>query len=192
MNLHQWLADRGIDASSRGAHVLFLAEMSAHPELRARLEFHDQPYRMLWKLEAQSALEQHAPCLFQAHAESAFGHWLGSTISTFALTVLLARDDIDAIASRLRRFTKFQDGGSRYYLRLGDPAALRLYIDSIAHAPEVLTRLFGHKGVEAFHLHAPRIALSRQVAPIFEQGWDHPGRNGYLLWTDAPPESGQT
>lgn len=96
---------------------------------------------------------------------------------------------IDSIGARLRRFTKFQDSDGCYFLRLGDPVSLRLYLDSIAHTPETVAKLFGHKGVEALYLHAPRITLSRHVQPLFEQGWDHPGREGYLLWRDAPPLS---
>ncbi|MGQ1887830.1 DUF4123 domain-containing protein [Serratia marcescens] len=186
MSLQSWLADRGFAQLAPEINVFFLAEMSAHAELRARLEFHDQPYRLLWRLESQSSLEQHAPCLFQSHAGSAFDDWLASAIDAFPLSILLTREGIDSIGARLRRFTKLQDSDGRYLLRLGDPASLRLYLDSIAHTPETVAKLFGHKGVEAFYLHAPRIALSRQVQPLFEQGWDHPGREGYLLWRDAP------
>ncbi len=192
MSLQSWLADRGIAPSSPEINVFFLVEMSAHTELRARLEFHDQPYRLLWKLEPQSILEQHAPCLFQSLAGSAFDQWLYSAIDAFPLSVLLTRDGIDSIGARLRRFTKFQDSDGRYFLRLGDPAALRFYLDSIAHDPETVVKLFGHRGVEAFYLHAPRIALSRYVQPLFEQGWDHAGLEGYLLWRDAPPLSENT
>lgn len=192
MSLQSWLADRGIAPAAPEMNVFFLAQMSAHTELRARLEFHDQPYRLLWKLEPQSTLEQHAPCLFQSDTDSAFDHWLGSTIDAFPLSILLSREGIDGIGARLRRFTKFEDSAGRYFLRLGDPAALRLYLDSIAHTPETVAKLFGHKGVETFYLHAPRIALSQRVEPLFEQGWDHPGREGYLLWRDAPALSERT
>ncbi|MGV8401397.1 DUF4123 domain-containing protein [Pseudomonas aeruginosa] len=189
MSLQSWLSARGVAPSAPEIHVFFLAEMSAHTELRARLEFHDQPYRLLWKLEPQSSLEQHAPCLFQGYTGSAFDQWLSSVIDAFPLSVLLTREGINDIGARLRRFTKFQDRDGRYFLRLGDPTALRFYLDSIAHEPETVVKLFGHKGVEEFFLHAPRIALSRHVQPLFEQGWDHPGREGYLLWKDAPPSS---
>lgn len=187
MGLKTWLADRGIAVAAPEINVFCLAEMSAHSDLRARLEFHDEPYRSLWRLESQSTLEQHAPCLFQSPPEGAFDEWLGGVLDDFPLSTLFTRLPIESICSHLRRFTKVQDNEGRYFLRLGDPASLRLYLDSIAHAHETVARLFGHRGTEEFYLHDPRIALSRRVQPLFEQGWDHPGREGYLLWRE--PES---
>ncbi|WP_050814922.1 DUF4123 domain-containing protein [Achromobacter arsenitoxydans] len=189
MGLKRWLTDWGIAATAPEMNVFCLTQMSAHSDLRARLEFHDQPYRSLWKLEPHSVLEQHAPCLFQSHPGSALDQWLGGALDGFPLSILFTRLDIDGLCAHLRRFTKFQDSEGRYVLRLGDPASLLLYLDSISPAPETVAKLFGRKGVEAFYLHDPKIALARRVQPLFEQGWDHPGREGYLLWDE--PTSGQ-
>ncbi|EDW2056459.1 DUF4123 domain-containing protein [Salmonella enterica subsp. enterica] len=190
MDLHSWLAEWGM-AAAPGINVFCLAEMSAQSDLRARLEFHDESYRLLWKLEPHSVLEQHAPCLFQIEPGSAFDQWLGSTLDDFPLSILFTRQGIDDICALLRRFTKFGDSDGRYFLRLGDPASLRLYLDSVAHEPETVAKLFGSRGVEEFYLHAPRIALSRRVQPLFGQGWDHPGREGYLVWGEpvSAPET---
>ncbi|WP_423762287.1 DUF4123 domain-containing protein [Burkholderia sp. NLJ2] len=192
MGLRTWLAERGIAPATVAVNAFCLTEMSGHPDLRARLEFHGVPYRSLWQTGAHSALEQHAPCLFRSDAESAFDQWLGSTLGTLPLTVLFTRLPADHMAAHLRRFTKFHDDEGRYFLRLGDPASLRLYLDAVSHDPAVVARLFGQRGMEALYVHDTRIALSRHVQPLFEQGWDSTGREGYLVWQEIDAQQETT
>ncbi|MFD4836911.1 DUF4123 domain-containing protein [Achromobacter sp. NPDC058515] len=187
MSLQQILSDRGIESANAEASKYCLAEMSAHPDLCARLEFHGVPHRSLWRLEQPSALERHAPCLFPSVAGSEFDNWLGSVLDALPLSVVFTRLPIERLASHLRRFIKFQDDDGRYFLRLGAPAALRLYLGSIAQEASTVARWFGHQGVESLYLHDPGIALALRVQPLFEQGWNSAGREGCLVWRDALP-----
>ncbi|MHC9238686.1 DUF4123 domain-containing protein [Pseudomonas aeruginosa] len=185
MGMQNWLAARCIAPVSPEINVYCLCELSAHSELRARLEFHGVAYRSLWQLEAHDQLQKHAPCLFRSPPGDAFDEWLGGILDELPLSLVLTRLSDDGIRGHLRRFTKFQDRDGRYLLRLGDPVSLRLYLDSIAGTAATVAKLFGKRGVEAFYLHAPRAALTRYVQPLFEQGWDSPGREGYLVWRET-------
>ena len=186
MSLENWLGERGlaVAADTADINVFCLAEMSSRADLRARLQFHDVPARLLWKLDANSVLAQHAPCLFQCPPDSDFDRWLSSGLDGAALSILYTRLDLDGICAHLRRFTKLQNRDGRFLVRLGDPGSLRLYLDAIAHTPETVARLFGHDGIQRFYLHDPRAELSWRVQALFEQGWNHPGREGYLLWDE--------
>lgn len=186
MSLHQRLSDLRPRPSQDLMGVYFLAESSAHPDLQARMEFHDIMHRSLWRLDLQSDLEKHAPFLFVVPTESAFDAWLGATIDTLPLTVISSRHSFDALIRHLRRFSKFEDPNGRYFLRLGDPASLHLYVASLAQHPDQVARFFDQGAVGELYFHDPRSGLSRHVSPLFEQKLEHAEHDGYLVWRDVP------
>ncbi|MDD0977588.1 DUF4123 domain-containing protein [Pseudomonas fontis] len=184
MSLHQQLMTAGLIPRVEEREVFLLAEGSAHEALRARLEFHDTPHRSLWRLEGQSALEKHAPLLFTLAPDSTLDDWLGSIRATLPLTVLSSRLAFDDLWRHLRRFSKFQDAESRYWLRLGDPSALERYVGSLAYEPGRLARFFDLGGIDALYFLDSRIGLARQAQPLFEQALGNAERDGCLIWRD--------
>ncbi|VWC94352.1 MULTISPECIES: DUF4123 domain-containing protein [Burkholderia] len=185
MSLHKHLSARLWAPRSTLAHAFVLASASAHPNLQARLEFHDAPHRPLWRVEVQSELEKYTPLLFAIEPGSAFDAWLGSVIDALPITILFSRLSFDALWRHLRRLSKFEDDHGHYFLRLGDPASLHLYTASLAHTPEQVAHLFDQGSIGELFFHDPHIELSRSVQPLFEQGLDNADRDGCLLWRNV-------
>ncbi|KAB1585305.1 DUF4123 domain-containing protein [Burkholderia cepacia] len=186
MSLHQHLSDLRTRSCRDLVGMYFLVESGAHPDLLARMEFHDIVHRSLWRIDLQSDLERHAPFLFVAPPESAFDAWLGATVDTLPMTVISSRHSIDTLIRHLRRFSKFEDLNGRYFLRLGDPASLQLYVASLAQHSEQVARFFDQGAVGELYFHDPRSGLSRCVSSLFEQNLEHAENDGYLVWRDGP------
>ncbi|MFD2641289.1 DUF4123 domain-containing protein [Pseudomonas japonica] len=182
MSLHRQLEAAGVVPRSMATGVYLLVEGAARTELQARLEFHDEPHRMLWLTDAAVILERHAPVLFQAMPGGKLDAWLGERFNDLSLSVIHARLDHDALCRQLRRFSKLEDDNGRYFLRLGDPVSLHLYVASLARAPAEVARFFADGDIESIYFHAPAQGLSRQVQPLFEQAFEHAERDGCLVW----------
>ena len=187
MSLHRHLTDIGVVPRSAETAVFLLAEGGAQAELQARLEFHDEPHRMLWHMDAAGQLEKYAPVLFQAGQGGRFDVWLGEHFDDFSFCVIHARLDHDALCRQLRRFSKHEDENGRYFLRLGNPASLHLYVASLARVPERVARFFDQGRIEAVYFRDLRQDLSRHVQPLFEQALDGTERDGCLIWRSIEP-----
>lgn len=186
MSFHQYLNDLGLPTGLTRIRTYIVAEATAQRDLLARLEFHDVAHRPLWRLDGQAGLERYSPWLFALESGSKFDAWLGLAAETMPLTVVLAHVAIDDLGRQLRRFGKFEEGGRRFFLRLGDPSSLHTYVASIAHTPPAVERLFADGDIEELYFHDPRIALARRVQPLFEQQrYEHAECDGCLVWLDA-------
>lgn len=182
MSLHRHLVDIGVVPRSTTAKVFLLVEGAAQTELQARLEFYDEPHRTLWHMDAAAQFEKYAPMLFQASQDGSLDAWLGENFDDLSLSVIHARLDHDALCRQLRRFSKHEDDDGRYFLRLGDPASLHLYVASLASAPAQVARFFDDGRIESIYFRDPRQGLSRQVQPLFEQRLDSADLDGCLVW----------
>lgn len=182
MSLHQQLCEGDLYTGVVSASLFVLAEASAIPGLLGRLEFHATQHQCLWHLEHGTEMEKHAPVLFQLTAGSELDTWLGGLDGAFACTVIEAAQPLEAIARHLRRFGKVQEGQRRYFLRLGDPRSLCLYVGSLTHRPDTLARLFDHGRVRRLYFHDPGIGLALGAQPLFEQTEGSGEREGCLAW----------
>ncbi len=182
MSLHRKLMDIGVMPRSTATEVYLLAEATAKAELQARLEFHGEPHRSLWHTDTAASLERHAPMVFQAAQDGSLDAWLGENFDDLPLSVIHSRLDQDALGRQLRRFSKHEDDNGRYFLRLGNPASLHLYVASLAFAPAQVARFFDDGRIESIYFRDPRQGLSRQVQPLFEQKLDEAIRDGCLVW----------
>lgn len=192
MSLHRRLRELGAAPRSTAVESYFLVEGASRTGLQARLEFHDEPYRLLWYPDVSATLEKHAPVLFQAAPDGDLDAWLGERFDELSFSVIHSPLDHDALCRQLRRFSKHQDESGRYFLRLGDPVSLHLYVASLARAPDKVARFFADGGIESLYFHAPAQGLSRQVQPLFEQAPGHAMRDGCLAWLPlAPKEKAQ-
>ncbi|WP_047285192.1 DUF4123 domain-containing protein [Pseudomonas protegens] len=186
MSAYQHLDDLGLLKPVNSPSAFVLVEASAERNLLARLEFHGVAHRSLWRLESLSGLEQHAPYLCQVERGSDFDDWLGEHYDRLALTWLFSRRPFAELWQHLRRFSKFEDQGRFFFLRLGHPDALHTYVASLSHAPEPLARLFAEGGIEELYFHGPHSGLSRRVRPLFEQPGDSAATfDGCLVWHEV-------
>ncbi|MFG8628900.1 DUF4123 domain-containing protein, partial [Pseudomonas paraeruginosa] len=167
---------------STTAKVFLLTEGAAQTELQARLEFYDEPHRTLWQMNAAEQMEKYAPMLFQASQDGSLDAWLGENFDDLSLSVIHTRLDHDTLCRQLRRFSKHEDDNGRYFLRLGDPTSLHLYVASLASSPTQAGRFFDDGRIESIYFRDPAQGLSRQVQPLFEQRIDIAGRDGCLVW----------
>ncbi|HWL27507.1 MAG TPA: DUF4123 domain-containing protein [Burkholderiaceae bacterium] len=186
MSLHQRLADIGLAPRSAETGTFLLVEGAARTALQARLEFHDEPHRMLWYVDAAVQFERLAPTLFQVSPNGRLDAWLGENFDAIALSVVHARLNHDALCRQLRRFGKHEDESGRYFLRLGDPASLHLYVASLSRAPARVAQFFDHGRIEGIYFRDPGLGLSRQVQALFEQPLDGADRDGCLIWRSIP------
>lgn len=186
MSAYQHLDDRGLASRASNVRMFVLIEASADRNLLARLEFHSVNHRSLWRLESQSELEKHAPYLCQIEPGGDFDTWLGDNYDKVALTWLFTRMSFDDLWQHLRRFNKFENEGRYFFLRIGSPGSLHLYVASIAHTPVTVARLFADGGIEEFYFHDPQTGLSQRVQPLFEQQRDTVAEfDGSLVWYDV-------
>lgn len=191
MSVYQRLEDLGLRRPTIHVQAFVLLEASADRGLLARLEFHSVNHRSLWRLESQSELEKHAPYLCQVEPGSDFSAWLDAGYDSVAMTWLFTRLPFDELWQHLRRFSKFEDDGRYFFLRLGHPDSLHLYVASIAHSPVMVAGFFADGGVEELYFHGPQSGLSRRVQPLFEQqratGIEF---DGSLVWYGVPMQEG--
>ena len=185
MSACQRLDDLGLLTRGSQVRLFVLIEASAERDLLARLEFHAVGHRSLWRLESMSELEKHAPYLCEVEPGGDFDAWLGTHYDQLALTWLFTRLTYDELWQHLRRFSKFEEGGRYFFLRLGNPGSLHLYIASMAQTPAPLARLFADGAIEEFYFHEPQTGLARRVQPLFEQKRDSIAEfDGCLVWYD--------
>ncbi|MBF8669088.1 DUF4123 domain-containing protein [Pseudomonas putida] len=182
MSLHQQLREGDLYTGVVSASLYVLAEPSANSGLLGRLEFHATQHQCLWHLEHCTGLEKHAPVLFQLTADSELDAWLGGLGGALACTVIEAALPLEGIARHLRRFGKVQEGQRRFFLRLGDPRSLCLYVGSLTHRSDTLARLFDHGRLRRLYLHDPRNGLALGAQPLFEQTEGSGEREGCLAW----------
>lgn len=182
MSLHQQLCEDGLFSGLVSESLFVLAETSANPGLLGRLEFHATQHQCLWHLAHSTGLETHAPIMFQLTANSELDAWLGGLSGAFACTVIESSLSLERLTQHLRRFGKLQEGQRRYFLRLGDPRSLSLYVGSLTHQPSTLARLFDGGKVRTFYFHDARIELALAVQPLFEQAAGGSEREGCLAW----------
>lgn len=182
MSLHQQLSEGGLYTGVVSASLFVLAEASANPGLLGRLEFHSIQHQCLWHLEYNTGIEKHAPLLFRLTAGSELDAWLGGLDGAFACTVVEAALSLETLARHLRRFGKVQEGQRRYFLRLGDPRSLSLYVGSLTHRPDTLARLFDHGRIRRLYFHDSRTGLALGAQPLFEQTEGRSEREGCLAW----------
>ncbi|CAD5110409.1 DUF4123 domain-containing protein [Zestomonas carbonaria] len=182
MSLHDHLQSLGIASRGPQFRLFVLIEGSAHKELIARQEFHEAQLRPLWRTEDRPELEKHAPYLSLVEAHSDFDAWLGSIQAKTRWTAIYSLLTLDQLATQLRRFSKFQNEDRRFFLRLGDPNSLHLYLASIAEDATTVGRFFANGGIDEFYFHAPEARLSQRVQPLFEQkDVPAPYLDGYLI-----------
>lgn len=182
MSLHQQIREGDLYTGVISASLFVLAELSANSGLLGRLEFHATQHQCLWHLEHGTGLEKHAPVLFQLTAGSELDTWLGGLDGAFACTVVEAALPLEALARHLRHFGKVQQGQRRYFLRLGDPRSLSLFVGSLTHRPDTLARLFDHGRVRRLYFHDARTGLALGAQPLFEQKEGGNEREGCLAW----------
>lgn len=182
MSLHQQLSEGGLYTGVVSASLFVLAEASANAGLLGRLEFHASQHQCLWHLEHGTGLEKHAPVLFQLIAGSELDAWFGGLDEAFACTVVEAALPLETLARHLRRFGKVQEGRRRYFLRLGDPRSLSLYVGSLTHRPDILARLFDHGRIRRLYFHDSRTGLALGAQPLFEQTEGSTEQEGCLAW----------
>jgi len=182
MSLHRQLTEGSLCTGTVNASLFVLAEASANPCLLGRLEFHASQHHSLWYLEYDAGLERHAPILFQLIAGSEVDAWLGALKGRFTGTVIEAALPLEALARHLRRFGKAQAGRRRYFLRLGDPQSLSLYVASLTYRPDILGRLFDNGRVRRLYFHDARTGLALGAQPLFEQAEHGSEREGCLAW----------
>lgn len=176
------LRECGVGKAPASSHLYLLAEASSHPGLLGHLEFHGASHLCLWHLEPGCGLEKHAPWLFQLAPGSPLDTWLGSAHGSLGCTVIETSTAITALARHLRRFGKVQQGQQRYFLRLGDPRSLSLYVASLARQPMALAQLFDHGHLRTLYFHDPKTQLAMAVQPLFEQAADTFDQEGCLAW----------
>ncbi|MCE0918318.1 DUF4123 domain-containing protein [Pseudomonas sp. NMI760_13] len=181
MSLHRQLSEAGAPVSA-DQPLYLLAEACAVPGLPGRLEFHGAHYQYLWHLHLRPGLENHAPLLLQLSPGTDLDTWLASRQATFACSVVQSTLPLAELASHLRRFGKVQQGRQRYFLRLGDPASLHLYVASLAQQPQALADLFAHGRIRQLYFHIPQTGLAQGVQPLFEQTAQDCEQDGCLAW----------
>ncbi|MCO7635140.1 DUF4123 domain-containing protein [Pseudomonas guariconensis] len=191
MSLHQRLSDHAAIGDAGRDSLFLLAEASTTPGLLGRLEFHAIEHQCLWYLEQNPGLEKHAPILFPLKPGSDLDTWLGTLDGSLAFTAFEATLPLEALAQHLRRFGKVQQGKQRYFLRLGDPRSLSLYVGSLAQHADTLARLFDHGRVLRLYFHDPATDLALGVQPLFEQAEDACEQEDYLAWLRPEREGGQ-
>jgi len=182
MSLCHQLRENATCPDTLGSDLILLAEATANAELLARLEFHGIEHQCLWHLQRSAGLERYAPWLFRLVPGSDLDNWLGSSAGQLPFTALATAMPVDALARHLRRFGKLQQGSKRYWLRLGNPHALSLYVESLAHQAEQLAQLFDHGRLRTLYFHAPETGLAISVQPLFEQLAQTCERQEHLAW----------
>ncbi len=182
------LRDYGLGTAPASGHLYLLAQASAHPGLIGHLEFQGASHLCLWHLEPGSGLERHAPWLFQLTPDSALDTWLGSLHDGLGCTVIETDAAIAALARHLRRFSKVQQGKTRYFLRLGDPRSLSVYVASLARQPSALAQLFDHGRLRTLYFHDPKNDLAMAAQPLFEQAAGTCEQMSCLAWRFPRPK----
>lgn len=189
MSFCQLLEKRGLSVNNERTHVYILTEATADPAMLARMEFHDIEHRPIWRVDKLVGMERYSPWLCAVARDSEFDQWLAGIADTTPLTVLFSRMTPDELWLHLRRNSKFEQDGRRFFLRMGDPSALHLYTASITHQPASVRHLFADGQIEELYFHHPGVELACRVQPLFEQHLDSASEcDGCLVWIDVPTE----
>lgn len=189
MSFCQHLEKRGLPVKNTRTRVYILTEATADKAMLARMEFHDTGHRPIWRLDKLTGMEKYSPWLCAITRDSEFDQWLEGVADTTPLTVLFSRMPLDELWQHLRRNSKFEEGGRRFFLRMGDPSALHLYTASISHQPASVRHLFADGQIEELYFHHPGVELACRAQPLFEQHLDNSAEcDGCLVWIDVPTE----
>jgi hypothetical protein len=188
MSLFQQMQKSGLAGDTHAQGLFLLMEAATQPELLGRMAFHDAAHRCLWREEGMHGMETRAPWLAQVEPGSPFDIWAGEALDTLSATLIASSLPFDDLWRHVRRFAKFESEGRRYFLRLGDPASLRLYAASLGNQPQAVTRFFARGDIQHYYFHDPRAGITRHMRPIFESDAVAGERDGYLMWRDVPQE----
>jgi hypothetical protein len=124
------------EPSGEGVRLYALLSAAARPEVPIYLVGFAAEYRPLFQGQAQDDLEEAAPYLVAMERGTAVSDWIVSELFGRRAGIFLqSRLDIDSLRRHLRKFTKIQDaGGKFYYFKFYDPRTVRQFFPAFTPA----------------------------------------------------------